>query len=146
MTKTTTYPDTENQSEYPFIHCGHCDRDITSRYMDETPSVDNDRAWKLLATLHDSDCDWVLSRGGQRDFRTWFVAINTFTPGHDGYGTVLSTHKSIEAAELSCRHAQPRERHSYLPTTVRVSHRQLHRGDIVRFTEMTDGREYVQGN
>lgn len=73
--------------------------------------------------------------------RKWYVAINTFTPGN-GYGTVISSHKTYSAASEACRHAQPRERGSYLPTTIRTSERWFQRGWTVEMRDLTDPEEH----
>jgi len=67
----------------------------------------------------------------------WYIAVNTFTPGHDGYGTVLGSFKSWQAADQACERAQPRERSAYLPTSVRISHEgRFLRGSIVRYSDL----------
>lgn len=65
---------------------------------------------------------------------TWYLAINTFTPGFDGHGTVISTHRRLARAVRACQDIQPRERGSYLPTTIRTSPRRL--AGIVRYSDL----------
>lgn len=65
---------------------------------------------------------------------TWYLAINTFTPGFDGHGTVISAHRRLARAVRACQDAQPRERGSYLPTEVRVSATRL--TGIVHYTDL----------
>lgn len=65
---------------------------------------------------------------------TWYVAINTFSPGQDGYGTVISCHLRLPRAVRACQDVQPTERKSYLPTAVRQSPKRL--TGIVRYTDL----------
>lgn len=70
-----------------------------------------------------------------------YIVLNTFTPGHSGYATVISSHRTLDAAERGERACQPRERNSYLPTRIMVSTRRYSRGQIVSMSDLAD----VQG-
>jgi hypothetical protein len=56
------------------------------------------------------------AKGGRP--RSWYLAVNTMTGGSDLVGSVLSAHRSREAAERACRAAQPAEASSWVPTVV----------------------------
>ena len=75
---------------------------------------------------------------------TWYVLINTFYPGYNGKGTVISVHKTPLAALESQRRVQPKERGSYLPTAIRSTEERLHHGDVVRWRDLTDAGEEVE--
>jgi hypothetical protein len=63
---------------------------------------------------------------------TWYVAVNTMaaTPGLT-VGRVISSHRSMEAAEAACRRAQPREPGHYLPVAVLPLPRRYEPGEYV---------------
>ena len=67
----------------------------------------------------------------------WYIALNTFTPGLEvAPGTVISSHKTEEAAHRACKAAQPRDRNSYLPTAVILCARYCRRGMILDWAEV----------
>lgn len=70
-----------------------------------------------------------------------YIVLNTLTPGHSGYATVISSHRTLEAAERAERACQPPERNFYLPTCIMVSPRRCSRGQIVSVSDLAD----VQG-
>lgn len=64
----------------------------------------------------------------------WYLAVNTMDSNDSVLGRVISTHRTVEAAERACRRAQPSRRHnpgSYVPCVVRASERRLGRGAYV---------------
>jgi hypothetical protein len=50
---------------------------------------------------------------------TWHIVVNQMSaiPG-DSLGTLISAHRTREAAERAARACQPRERDSYLPVAI----------------------------
>lgn len=60
--------------------------------------------------------------------RKLYALINQMSSLQDTYGTVISVHRTIEAAQRAGVEVQPRERGSYLPVTVVEVSRSYPRG------------------
>lgn len=43
------------------VECAYCNHDVPDE-GEYVPSVSDDDEWERLATLHASDCEWVVTR------------------------------------------------------------------------------------
>ena len=78
----------------------------------------------------------------------WYVLINTMPGNSEAFGTVISSHKSLRAAFVASRKAQPSQRFNpgaYVPTLITLSSRNEPRGRYVpRTARRPDADEYAR--